>query len=142
MIRIVLAIILVTVLSACGFNGPTQGIVERSIALQLNQTQQQLGQLLYTDAPESPDLTINQVKVAHRDPLTIQGLTAYHLQGTYDLTLNFSDHHVTQRQNSFDLYLQEAEPKMWRLARPFRKSESPINGDSPDEWVTTAIAPA
>ncbi|MDX2215337.1 MAG: hypothetical protein SFY66_18890 [Oculatellaceae cyanobacterium bins.114] len=134
MIRIVLAVILMTVLTACSFGSPTQTVVEQAIALQLNQTQQELGQLLYADAPETPATTINHIKVVRRDPLMIQGLNAYHLQGTYDLTLNFSDHHITQRQNPFEIYLQQIGDKMWSLARPKRNSET-------EDWAITAIDP-
>lgn len=138
MIRIVLVVILTivgaTLLTACSFGAPTQALIEQAIALQLTQTQQELGQLLYRDAPEPPRYTISRIKTNHRDSLTIQEQPAYHLQGTYDLTLNFTDHQVTQHQNAFEVYLQKTETEAWQLARPQANADGKT-------WDITAIAP-
>ncbi|MBD2460523.1 hypothetical protein H6G89_05640 [Oscillatoria sp. FACHB-1407] len=134
MIRIVLVVMLATLLTACGFGNIPQSLVEQAIALQLTQTQQELGQLLYTDAPQAPSSKINHIKVNHRDSLMIQGLAAYHLQGTYDVTLDFPDHHVTQRENPFEIYLQQTGDKTWSLARPKRETEG-------EDWAITALDP-
>lgn len=116
MVRLIFTAILLVLLTACGNVGlePSSRLVQRAIALQVEQTQQQLSQQLGLNVL---GFEINQVAVTKQEPLMIQNLAAYHVQGTYNVTLKLP-RRVTQ-QNPFDIYLQrQKEGKTWRLALP------------------------
>ncbi len=118
MLRIILTVILLGLLTACGVGVPAPGgqLVQKAIALQVSQTQKQLSQQLFQ---QPSTFEIAQIRVTHEEPLLIQKLPAYHIQGTYNFTLQRSSHQVTQQQNHFDIYLQrQIEGKTWRLAIP------------------------
>lgn len=118
MVRLVLTAILLGLLTACGTAGlePNSQLVQRAIALQLEQTQQQLSQQLGLDFK---GFEINRVAITQQEPLVIQDLPAYHVRGSYDLTLKLPRRRVTQQQNPFDVYIQrQKEGKTWRLALP------------------------
>ncbi|MCY7323544.1 MAG: hypothetical protein LH660_17490 [Phormidesmis sp. CAN_BIN36] len=131
-IQIILAVILVSLITACSPNSltPSTQIVRRAIALQATQTQQELSQQLRL---KSPDLKVDRVKVTSQEPLTIQKLPSYRVQGNYDYTLKLSKRTVTQKDNPFEVYLQrQSEGKTWRLAQQQREE----NGSS---WATQLI---
>ncbi len=131
-IQIILAVILVSLITACSANSltPSTQIVRRAIALQVTQTQQELSQQLRL---KSPDLKIDRVRVTNQEPLTIQSLPTYRVQGNYDYTLKLSKRTVTQKDNPFEVYLQrQSEGKTWRLAQQQREE----NGSS---WVTQLV---
>lgn len=115
MVRLVLIGLLV-LLSACSTGiTPSNQVVQRGLALQLKQTQQQLSKQLGLDVK---DFEIKRVKITQLSPLEIQNLPANHVQGTYDITIGLPKRRVTQH-NSFDIYLQrQKEGKTWRLAIP------------------------
>lgn len=137
MIRAILAALLMILLTSCGFGNPNQAVVEKAIALQINHAQAELGQLLYSNAAQPPQFTINRVKIAEQKSLTIEELNGYQLQGTYDLTFDFPDRQVTQRKNPFTVYLQrQADSKTWRWAKP------QTNGiTSETQWITEDLEP-
>lgn len=131
-IQIILAVILVSLITACSSNNlaPSNQTVRRAIALQATQTQQELSQQLRL---KSPDLKVDRVKVTSQEPLTIQNLPTYRVQGNYDYTLKLSKRKVTQKDNPFEVYLQrQSEGKTWRLAQRQREE----NGSS---WVTQLV---
>lgn len=135
MLRAILAALLMVLLTSCGFGNPNQAVVEKAIALQISQTQANLGQLLYADTTQPPQFTINRVKIAEQKSLTIEELKGYQVQGTYDLTFTFPDHQVMQRQNPFTVYIQrQADSKTWRWARPQADS-----ADSEKQWLLEEI---
>lgn len=115
MVRLVLIGLLV-LLSACSTGiTPSNQVVQRGLALQLKQTQQQLSKQLGLDVK---DFEIKRVKITQHSPLEIQNLPANHVQGTYDIIIQLPKRRVTQH-NSFDIYLQrQKEGKTWRLALP------------------------
>lgn len=115
MVRLVLIGLLV-LLSACSAGiTPSNQVLQRGLALQLKQTQQQLSEQLGLDVK---DFEIKRVKITQLYPLEIQNLPANHVQGTYDITIQLPKRRVTQH-NSFDIYLQrQKEGKTWRLAIP------------------------
>ena len=120
MVRLVVMAVLLVVLTACGIGlEPSKQLVQRALALKVEQTQQQLSQQLHSfERNQPPKYEINQVVITQREPLTILNLPAYHVQGTYNFTLK-SQRQVNQRQNPFELYLQrQKEGKTWRLALP------------------------
>ncbi|HEY9645485.1 MAG TPA: hypothetical protein V6C88_03895 [Chroococcidiopsis sp.] len=134
-----LVILLAMFLVACGSGDrPTATIIERAIALQVNQVQQDLGQQLYGTrmaTVEPPRISVKHVTVTQRSPLQIEQANAYRVEGTADLTLEFADHAVTQRQTGFEVYLQRpSKEDSWQLARR-------PTGESGDRWQLTAIAP-
>ncbi len=131
-IQIILAVILASLITACGSNNltPSNQIVRRAIALQASQTQQQLSQQLRL---KSSNLKVDRVKVTSQKPLTIQNLRAYQVQGSYDYQLKLSKRTMTQKDNPFEVYLQrQSEGKTWRLAQQQRDE----NGLS---WVTQLV---
>lgn len=139
MVRHILTAILLALLTACGTVGlePSSQLVQRAIALQLEQTQQQLSQQPRksgrTHLP--PRFEINRAVITKQEPLVIQNLPAYHVQGTYDFTLKLPQRQVNQQQNPFDIYLQrQKEGKTWRLALP----QSTGKGSKP-VWLTYLI---
>ncbi|MGK7901616.1 MAG: hypothetical protein AB4352_09415 [Hormoscilla sp.] len=117
--RVIVPLALAGLLVACSINGPTpnQQLVTKAIALQLSLTQQQLKEQLHLDRPTREQ--IERLRITKREPLVVQNLLAFHIQGFYDYTMKMSSEgQVTQRQNPFDLYLQrQIEGKSWRLLR-------------------------
>jgi hydroxypyruvate isomerase len=100
---------------------PNGEIIQKAIALQLSQTQQRLGQQLNASRPE---FKVTQISVKKIEPIAVGNLAAYHLQGTYNLTLILPRQQVKQKNNNFDLYLQrQIEGKTWRLLK--RNANSP-----------------
>ncbi|MEP0871391.1 hypothetical protein NDA01_16405 [Trichocoleus desertorum AS-A10] len=135
MIRAILAVVLVGLLTACGngIPGLSDRVVQQAIALQVGQTQQTLAQQLRLKKP--PKVEVKQVAIDQQDSLKIQGLPAYHLQGTYDLTLKFPSRQVTQEKNPFEVYLQQQpDQKNWKLAQ-LSKSDT----EAESTWVTEPL---
>jgi hypothetical protein len=92
---------------------PDGAIIQKAIALQLEQTERRLSKQLNVSPPT---LEISKIQVKKNDPVFINELAAYHLTGTYRLVLQFTHRKVTQQNNPFDIYLQrQAEGKTWRL---------------------------
>ncbi|MEB3147768.1 MAG: hypothetical protein VKL60_01950 [Sphaerospermopsis sp.] len=119
-------LILLTACSSIALQ-PTYELVEKAIAIQLEQTQQQLTQKLDLDFQK---FEIKQVVITQEEPLTIEYLPAYHVQGTYDLTVKLPKKQITQPQKPFDIYLQiQREGKSWRLLLPEK-----TNNDKPSIW--------
>ncbi len=119
MLRLILTVVLL-VITACGTGSlgpnsePTSQLVQRAITLQLHQIQQQSQQVGF----DFRGFKINRVAITQQQPTSIQGLPAYRVQGTYDLTLKLRRRRV-QQQNPFEIYLQhQKEGKTWRLALP------------------------
>lgn len=134
MMRLVLTGILLVLLTACGTSGitPSSQVVQKGLAFQLEQTQQQLSQKLGLNVKA---FEIRRLKITQQEPLEIQDLPAYHLQGTYDLIMQLPKRQVTQQQNPFDLYLQrQKEGKTWRLAQP-----KFTDNDTQPTWFTYLI---
>jgi hypothetical protein len=128
--------VLVLLLTACSSTiaPPTQQLVEQAIALQLNQTQAELSQQLRMAAIPGK-IKPDRVTITAQDPVTIEGLSAYRVQGSYDFTVQ-SPQRQSRPNNRFELYLQrQKEGKTWRLAR-LTVDET---GDS--IWVTQQIQP-
>jgi hypothetical protein len=117
MLRQIFIVMLLMLLTACnGSVSPLSSqLVERAIALQLNLTQQQLSQQLQLSPPK---FDITHLEITQTEPLVIESLPSYHVQGTYELNLKLSQRR-TQQYNRFDLYIQpQKEGKTWRLALP------------------------
>ncbi|MGB0563360.1 MAG: hypothetical protein ACPGVO_16380 [Spirulinaceae cyanobacterium] len=142
LISVVLAILLV----GCGpatpsiSLAPTQAIIKRAIALQVEQSQAQLSEQLEAT---HPGLKITHLAVRAIDPLELGHLPTYHVQGRYDLDVTLPNQAVTQEANEFDLYLQrQPEGKTWRWLKPERSdsngsdAEDRENGDleQPTRW--------
>lgn len=125
---------LLVLLSACGASGmsPSNQVVQRGLALQLKQTQQQLSKQLNLDVKE---FEIKRVKITQLSPLEIQNLPAYHVKGRYDMTMQLPKRRLSQQHNSFDIYLQrQKEGKTWRLAIP-----KAADNDTQTTWFTYLI---
>lgn len=111
---------------------PTQDIIQRAIALQIERSQQQLSEQL---AATDPGLKISHIKVQTIDPIYLGQLPTYHLQGRYDLELMLPNQDVTQEANEFDLYLQrQREGKTWRWLKPERSGE-----EGKQRWVSYRV---
>jgi hypothetical protein len=119
--QFIVAVLLIILLGACGAPvpprelAPSGDLVKRAIALQLNQTEQRIWEHLGATEPE---LEIFGISVKLLEPIYIAKLAAYHLQGTYNLKIKLPEQKQTQKNNSFDIYLQrQIEGKTWRLLR-------------------------
>jgi hypothetical protein len=120
---------LVALLSACSSVGvePNRELVQKAIALQMQQTQQQLQQ-------QVRDLDIKRVNIAQMQPINIQDLPGFRVKGTYDLTIKLTKQKLTQQKNPFEVYLQrQKEGKTWRLALP------QLNSNGISSWFTYLI---
>ena len=134
MVRLVLTGILLVLLTACSTSGivPSSQLVQRGLALELKQTQQQLSKQLGLDVK---GFEIKRVEVTQREPLEIQNLPAYHVKGRYDVTMQLPKRRVSGQHNSFDIYLQrQKEGKTWRLAIP-----KATDNDTQTTWFTYLI---
>ena len=110
---------------------PDGEIVQKAIALQLTNAESQISQQLKV---KNPTFTITQVRVDKIEPIFIESLPSYHLQGTYNLQLNLSRQAVQQKGNAFDLYLQrQVEGKTWRLLRRL------VNSGEKAQWRSYLI---
>ncbi|AFY31065.1 hypothetical protein Cal7507_0575 [Calothrix sp. PCC 7507] len=121
--RLVLTAILLVLLTACGTIGllPTSQLVQKAIALQLEQTQQQLNQKLDLDFQ---GLEIKRLSISQEQPLTVENLPAFRVRGTYDLIIKLPERQLTQLQQQFEIYLQiQREGKSWRLLLPDKNSK-------------------
>jgi hypothetical protein len=120
--RFLLAAILILLLTAC--NAPTPPtefapdgeVIKKALILSISQAQERLGNSL---GVAQPSLEIAQINVTLLEPVYIANLSAYHLQGNYNLTLKLPHQRVQQSKNPFDIYLQrQIEGKSWRLLKP------------------------
>jgi hypothetical protein len=133
--RSLLAFILIILLNACSTAtpplefAPDGEIIQKAIALGLEQTEKHLSQKLNTSRPE---FEIGQINVKKIEPVVVGNLPTYHLQGTYDLKLTLPRQKVTQPKNRFDLFLQrQVEGKTWRLLkRETRQNSTEIQWSS------------
>lgn len=136
MLRLIFAGIFAALLTACTAIGPGPGgqLVQQAIALQLSQTQAQLVQQLGLSQP--PELEIERVAIKKREPVAIEELEGFRIDGTYDLKIKLPKREIRQSKKSFEVYLQRQEQaKTWRLARP-------INGNSGERtWATYLLPP-
>lgn len=115
-VRLIVVILLMGLLTACSAGGPGRDWVEKAIALQLQETQQALGNLLYNDPASVPEFTIRRIKITQNTPFKTKQQMLYRVNGTYDIKLVFPDHETTQRYNPFEVYLQyQPETKNWQL---------------------------
>lgn len=131
MVRLIAIALLIGLLTACGVSDspPSTHLVEKTLALSIKQTQQQLSQQLGLDVQ---GVEINRLLITQQEPLTIQDLPGYNIKGTYDLTLKLPKQQVIQQQNPFEVYLQrQKEGKTWRLAIPESTQKS-----SSVRWAT------
>ncbi|MBD2413778.1 hypothetical protein FACHB389_31570 [Nostoc calcicola FACHB-389] len=123
MVRLVLTVILLVLLTACGSIGllPTSELVQKAIAFELEQTQQKLSQQLDLDFQ---GFEIKRLSITQEQPLTIENLPAFRVRGTYDLIVKLPKRRLTQPQKPFNIYLQiQQEGKTWRLLLPDKGSK-------------------
>lgn len=121
-IRAILTLSLILSLIGCGATtpplsvAPGKALVRKAIALQLNQTQEQLSQQLETQLPKS---NITRLKIEQIEPLYLKNLATYHILGTYKLKVKSPSQETTQEKQPFDIYIQrQVEGKTWRLLIP------------------------
>jgi hypothetical protein len=108
-------------LTACGNNGPSQAVLKSAIARQVVATQAPLSKQLKLPAPTLQDITISHIQISDQSHLRINDSPAYHIQGTYDLSLKQSDHRANQSDDRFDVYLQSklvGKVIQWQTAQP------------------------
>lgn len=134
MIKLILTTILIIFLTACTSIAllPTPELVQKAIALQLEQTQQQLNQQLDLNLQK---FKIQKIYITQQQPLTIENLPAYSVQGNYDLSIKLPNRNLKQLQKPFQVYLQiQQEGKSWRLLIPEKNSQH-----SPEKWRSYLI---
>ncbi|MDF5740317.1 MAG: hypothetical protein V7L04_07980 [Nostoc sp.] len=123
MVRLILTAILLMLVTACGSIGllPTSELVQKAIALGVEQTQQKLNQQLDLDFQ---GFEIKRLSITQEQPLTIENLPAFRIRGTYDLIVKLPKRRLTQPQQPFEVYLQiQQEGKTWRLLLPEKGSK-------------------
>ncbi|WP_414576973.1 hypothetical protein [Anabaena sp. CCY 9402-a] len=123
MVRFVVTVVLLMLLVGCGNIGllPTSELVEKAIALQLEQTQEQLNQQLDLKFQR---FEIKHLKIRQEQPLTIENLPAFRVLGNYDLIFQLPKRQLTKLQQPFEVYLQiQQEGKTWRLLSPSKSSQ-------------------
>jgi hypothetical protein len=137
-LKVILVIALMALLTACSAPTPPFGlapggeIVQKAIALQIKQSQQQLSEQLQATNPISQ---ITRISVQQIEPLYLGKLPTYHLTGTYNLNLNLGDRQITQKQNEFDIYLQrQKEGKTWRWLKRLAS-----DSDATPQWLSYLI---
>lgn len=125
---ILLNTILLVFLTACSSTPimqPDRQLVQKALAVQLSQAQQQVSQKLHLSSPLQ--LEINRLQIKQQQQLKIGNLSAYRVTGTYDRTLQISQRRVTQAKSPFEVYLQlQQEGKTWRLAIPQNNDKDKI----------------
>lgn len=86
MIKLTFTTILIIFLTACTSIVllPTPELVQKAIALQLKQTQQQLNQQLDLNFQK---VNIQRISITQQQPLSIENLPAYRVKGNYDFTV-------------------------------------------------------
>ncbi|HIK03420.1 MAG TPA: hypothetical protein IGS40_01695 [Trichormus sp. M33_DOE_039] len=122
MVRFVLTAVLLMLLVGCGNIGllPTSELVQKAIALQLEQTQQQLNQQLDL---KFQGFKIQHLKIRQEQSLTIENLPAFRVKGDYDLVFQLPKRQLKKLQQPFEVYLQiQQEGKTWRLLLPSKDS--------------------
>lgn len=129
--------ILIILLTACNSAkpplefAPDSELIQKAIALQLSQTEAHLSKQLNAVRPE---LEIYQIRVKTIDPVFIEALPSYHLQGIYNLKLKLPLQEAKQKNNRFDIYLQrQIEGKSWRLLR------QQVNSGGESQWLSYLI---
>lgn len=125
MIKLIFTTILIIFLTACSSIAllPTPELVQKALALQLEQTQQQLNQQLDLNFQK---FNIQRISITKEQPLTIENLPAYRVQGNYDFTVKLPKRSFNQVQKPFEVYLQiQKEGKSWRLLIPEKNHQDP-----------------
>jgi hypothetical protein len=118
MVRLIVIVVLMVLLSACSGNPltPTGKLIKNAIALQVEQTQQQLTKQLEVDFK---GFDIKHLSIRQQKYQIINALPAYRVQGTYDLKLKLPNRELIQDKKPFDIYMQlQKEGKTWRLLQP------------------------
>jgi hypothetical protein len=133
-VKMVMAIVLATVLVACGSASTVpNSVLKKAIALQVTQTEQQISNQLRLAS--SPQVQIDRFKVSDQNQVNIQGFPSYQVKGTYDFTLKLPKQKVTQQGNPFEVYVQRqgtGKTTTWWLAQQ-QEIEDEL------DWVTQAI---
>lgn len=140
-LKLVLILLLILFLSACGGKTPPKGlapgreIIKHAIAQQLTLTENRLTTQL--DRPSLTDFQVQNLKINSLNPLYLADLATYQITGTYTLKLNLPRQEITQNKNEFEVYLQrQIEGKTWRLL--IRDQDSPPSQDEETEEKATA----
>ena len=134
MIKLTFTTILIIFLTACTSIVllPTPELVQKAIALQLKQTQQQLNQQLDLNFQK---VNIQRISITQQQPLSIENLPAYRVKGNYDFTVKLPKRSFQQIEKPFEVYLQiQKEGKSWRLLIPEKNRQ-----DSQPTWHSYLI---
>jgi hypothetical protein len=128
LVPLLVTLVLIATLSACSRSSALlPGLVEQALTLQINQTSDLLTQQLKLSTATQPLIDLNRVTIVDEQPLLIEDLPGFRVQGVYDAIVYLPDRQLKQRQNSFELYLQrQIEGKTWRLAHPFSQSDGSL----------------
>jgi hypothetical protein len=131
LLALVLPLLLVLSLSACGNGGqPPRSVLLQALALQIQLTQGAIAQALELEAGGLPE--VSRVRVAEQQAMRIGEAPGWRLAGAFDWRLPGDRIRV---DSPFELYLQRgARGESWRLARP---SGSPDG--STQAWITDPL---
>lgn len=114
---------------------PTPTLIQQALTLQIRQINHRLN--LKSDIANSPKaFKITRVAIARLEPMAIDGLQGFQVEGTYDISVRGSDRRFGERHNPFRIYLQkQAGGRIWRLAWP-ENDAAPMRDR---KWSTIAI---
>lgn len=118
MVRLIAICLLMIFISGCSSNPltPTNGLVKKAVALQVEQTQQQLSKQLDLNFK---GFEIKHLAIRQLQSQSVQNLPAYRVKGVYDLVFNLPKRKLSKEKKPFDIYMQlQKEGKTWRLLQP------------------------
>ena len=133
-----ISLFLLIMLSGCTGNLVSESILRQSITAYLNYTQIELTNFLNLPMPS---FDVRSVHVHNEEAFLKNSFPTYHLTGTYEVSLKFPHQTIIQKQNPFDLYLQQqSEGKSWRLLIPAHRN-SGLTEDETKQWESYLVTP-
>ncbi|PSN10310.1 hypothetical protein C7271_26195 [filamentous cyanobacterium CCP5] len=125
---------LALMVSGCSsWGGPPADVVEQALNLRLQQTQQMIR------GTDAVPFSGSQIKINHTEAVTLDGESAYRVEGQFTLKGRYRDRRYRHAQTPFELYLA-ATGDTWELIQPelapggtTRWQHLPIPSDSSPE---------
>ncbi|WP_160148421.1 hypothetical protein [[Leptolyngbya] sp. PCC 7376] len=91
---------------------PDGTVIQQAMQGELRQHYRKLSDSI---SASPPTLQLKNIQVDQLDSFFLKRLPVYHVQGTYDLELEFPSQTKRRPKNPFELYLQrQTEGKTWR----------------------------
>lgn len=112
-----LLVALSVLMVGCGaWAGPPSEVVEQALDLRLQQTQQEIRAQL--SGRSEAAFSGSAIQVNRTDVVTIEGESAYRVEGQYTLKGRYRDRNYRQAKTPFTLYLGRLDDQTWELLEP------------------------